>query len=160
MKKQLLCMETIDDGNLKYTGIDTSYTLNDLPANKEFYWQVKAMNSRGAETVGSIWSFRTTNFSNDKTFNYPNPFNPLREKTNVVFNMEDQGNVEIQIYSEFGDLCYSGEFFGLNRGNNEIMYDGRDNNGKVLYNGTYICRLIRKYNGHTNRSDCRILIIK
>ena len=90
-----------------------------------------------------------------KAFNYPNPFNPRKQSTNIVYRANTDQEVKIKIYSEYGDLLYQ-TTANATEGVNEFLYTGRDDNGKILYNGSYICR-VEKAEGV---SKCYILIIK
>ena len=49
-------------------------------------------------------------------------------------------------------------FDGSTTGN--IKYDGKDNLGRTLYNGSYIAILTKKYEDKMETERCRILIIK
>jgi hypothetical protein len=96
-----------------------------------------------------------------KAFNYPNPFDPAaNQNTNIVFNMESDGEADINIYSEMGDLCWHRVFSGLQKGANEISYDGRDDQGKLMYNGPYVCIINKKSQTGNSTDKCRLLIIK
>jgi hypothetical protein len=77
--------------------------------------------------------------------------------------MPQSGNAKLIIYSEYGDKVWESETFdyaGDAAQSKELTYDGRDNSGKMLYNGTYIAVLTKKYGGKTKVEKCRILVIK
>lgn len=150
-----------DNLKLVYEGTDSSYEAKSLDSGKNYFWQVEAANIYGVSTKSSIYKFSTISDKLvSKAFNYPNPFNPIRQKTNFVFNMADDGYAEISVYTELGDLCWQKIFYGLNRGANEIQYDGKDDQGQTLYNGTYVCIFKKKYQQGEAKDHCRILIIK
>lgn len=151
-----------DPNNLQvtYEGESSSYELSSLRANSKYYWRVEAINQYGISTLSPIYSFNTLN-NIQKAFNYPNPFRAGRQNTNFVFDMKNDGNVEISVYSELGDLCWRRSFTNLPQGTNQISYDGTDDCGRTLYNGSYVCIIDKKYYAETDeRDNCRILVIK
>ena len=96
-----------------------------------------------------------------KCYNAPNPFNPQAgERTKIFFEMPEDGSVEIDIYSEYGDKIYHTSRDVLFKGINSIEYSGRDDMGDILYNGTYVCVVKKKYLGTTKKEKCRLLVIK
>lgn len=145
---------------LVYTGPNNYYDLASLDYSSKYYWQVEADNIYGVSAFSSVYDFSTIN-QVAKAYNYPNPFNPsTNQTTNIVFDMQDAGFAEITIYTEFGHKVWRQTFFNLNKGANQIQYDGRDDNGRELYNGTYICQIRRKFGYMENSDHCRLLIIK
>ena len=91
----------------------------------------------------------------NKSFNYPNPFNPNKTSTKVVFHTPKSENVKIKIYSLNGKKIFEDSFNAVS-GQNEYEYKGRDGNEKTLYNGIYLC-VIEKSGGH---AKCKIAIVK
>ena len=85
---------------------------------------------------------------------------PSWERTKIFFEMPENGSVELDIYSEYGDKIYHTTRDGLSKGINSIEYTGRDDRGDILYNGTYVCVVKKKYLGTTKKEKCRLLVIK
>jgi hypothetical protein len=142
-------------GTLVYTGPNNSYTLRNLIPGKTYYWKVIATNQYGVTTASTVMSFTTLDTPSNKVFNYPNPYNPTRERTNIVFRVNTPQVVKISIYSEYGDLV--NEFTAAAAvGTNEVKYNGRDKAGNLLFNGSYIARIERA----EGAAKCYILIIK
>ncbi|MFH1368871.1 MAG: hypothetical protein ABII64_07075 [Elusimicrobiota bacterium] len=144
---------------LIYEGEADSCEINELDCGREYFWQVEAVDEFGVGCKSQVYSFKTL-AKVEKAFNYPNPFSPGKNSTSIVFDMPETGSAEINILSEFGDLCWRGAFYGLPKGSNEVAYDGKDNAGEALYNGTYCCIIVKKYGGRESRDSCRILVIK
>lgn len=114
----------------------------------------------GVSDYSEVYDFQTLG-TVTKAFNYPNPFNPASNQlTNIVFDMQDQGSAEITVYTEFGHPVWRKTFDNLNKGSNEVQYNGRDDDGRELFNGTYVCLIKRKYGYGENTDKCRLLIIK
>ena len=71
--------------------------------------------------------------------NYPNPFNP---QTRVVYELPADGHIELTIYDLRGRLqrvLLRGE---RGAGRHETVWDGRDDTGRTVPSGVYLCRLI------------------
>ncbi|MBN2561176.1 MAG: T9SS type A sorting domain-containing protein [Phycisphaerae bacterium] len=70
--------------------------------------------------------------------NYPNPFNPT---TTIHFELQESATVRIQVLDLAGrkirDLR-SGEL--LDAGQHSLSWDGRDNAGRPMPSGVYLCR--------------------
>jgi flagellar hook assembly protein FlgD len=70
--------------------------------------------------------------------NYPNPFNP---ETKIVFNLPEEGNVKLEIYNIKGQKvktlldCY------MSPGRSEMIWNGKDDNGKPVGSGVYFYKL-------------------
>jgi hypothetical protein len=71
--------------------------------------------------------------------NYPNPFNP---ETKIVFNLPEEGNVKLDIYNIKGQKvkilldCY------MSPGRSEMIWNGKDDNGKRVSSGVYFYQLV------------------
>ncbi len=69
---------------------------------------------------------------------YPNPFTL---HTTIRFTLAKQQTVQLSVFAVDGskviDLLTDVRSVGLN----EVVWDGRDNNGKFVASGTYFCRL-------------------
>jgi hypothetical protein len=141
--------------NPVYSGTGTRFSLKNLLSGRTYFWRVDASDPFGTTTQSPIFSFKTLRLAVDKAFNFPNPFNPHKEKTNIVFPVKESQTIEISIYSEFGDLVYKNET-NAGSGTNLFVWNGRDNQGNVLFNGSYICT-IKKNDGV---AKCVILVIK
>ena len=125
----------------------------------KYKYKIKAKNNFvEGKTVEGTFSIQELT---SKCYNAPNPFNPQTgERTKIFFEMPEDGSVEIDIYSEYGDKIYHTSIDGLSKGINSIEYAGRDDRGDILYNGTYVCVVKKKYLGTTKKEKCRLLVIK
>jgi hypothetical protein len=71
--------------------------------------------------------------------NYPNPFNP---RTTIKCNLIESGNVELAIYNIKGQKvktlldCY------MSPGRSEMIWNGRDDNGKRVSSGIYFYQFV------------------
>ena len=118
------------------------YRFNNL-VNGEYSLQVKAWD------IFNNFSTENTFFSvvgdNDLVirdiYNYPNPFS-----TSTTFTFQQNLliplNVKIKIYTIAGRLIKTIEKFNVNQKYVLIDWDGRDNDGNEIANGTYLYKLI------------------
>ena len=143
-----------------YTGTTAECKPEKLKFATVYYWQVESSDAGGVISRSPLASFTTVKKSG-KAFNYPNPFNPARgENTHIVFDMPADGSAEISIFTEMGDLCWQRGFDNLPAGSNQLLYSGADDNRRTLYNGTYLCRIVKKHAGGQDTEHCRLLVVK
>ena len=73
-----------------------------------------------------------------RAFASPNPFNP---ETSINYTVRNSGNVSIRIYSLQGRLVRT-LFEGYSTaGDNEVRWNGRDNNGNTVSSGLYFVKV-------------------
>ena len=77
-------------------------------------------------------------FVNDLKGNYPNPFNP---ETTIRFSTAAKGPVAIDIYNIKGQLVRKLLNTTLEAGNHNIVFDGKDENGKFIASGMYFYKM-------------------
>ena len=71
-------------------------------------------------------------------YNYPNPF---KQGTCFTFNLYQEGDVIINIYTIGGRMIKTLEQGGRSFGYNQIYWDGRDADGSALANGVYFYKI-------------------
>jgi hypothetical protein len=138
-----------------------SLIISKLEHQKQYYWYMKVKNKYGALLETEMFSFITGGIV-DKFYNAPNPFYPTNGmKTDFVFPMRYDGTAQIIIYSEYGDKVWESEILSFSGDSSHtIRYDGRDNYGKILYDGSYLAVLNKKYQNKAETQKCRILVIR
>lgn len=70
--------------------------------------------------------------------NYPNPFNP---ETNIVFNLQENSEVQIDIFNIKGQKIRSLLNDQIIAGEHSIVWDGKDYSGKEVGTGLYFYKL-------------------
>ncbi|KQC04196.1 MAG: hypothetical protein APR54_02130 [Candidatus Cloacimonas sp. SDB] len=70
--------------------------------------------------------------------NYPNPFNP---ETNIIFNLQDNSEVQIDIFNIKGQKIRSLLNDQIIAGEHSIVWDGKDYSGKEVGTGLYFYKL-------------------
>ncbi len=83
--------------------------------------------------------------------NYPNPFNPAKEKTVLVYALEKDEDVSIFLFNISTELVWRREFMaganGGKEGDNSVEWDGTNGFGEMSANGIYFCRVIERSTG-------------
>lgn len=74
----------------------------------------------------------------DGVYNYPNPF---KQNTCFTFNLYQEGDVTINIYTIAGRMIKTLVQTGRSFGYNQIYWDGRDADGGSLANGVYFYKI-------------------
>jgi len=109
-----------------------------------YYWKVTAL-STGEAATSEVWSFRIQpDLTLTGVTNYPNPFNPNKEKTKIRYRLStDASEVKIRIYDITGSLVTemdgttNGEESSVWNKYNDVEWDGRNGRGDVVLNGIY-----------------------
>jgi flagellar hook assembly protein FlgD len=70
--------------------------------------------------------------------NLPNPFNP---ETTIRFELPRQMTVKLDIYDVQGKLVVNLIHRTMNSGVRNIVWDGKDRDGREIGSGVYFCRL-------------------
>lgn len=121
-----------------------------LAANTFYYWRVGGKNAAGTGYFSQIRRFSTGSPSdsddpaivtpfNAMSQNYPNPFNP---STTISVDVKELSiNLEISVYNIRGEKIRS-----LHRGlpksaKLQVIWDGRDEQGRQLPSGMYLYRM-------------------
>ena len=71
--------------------------------------------------------------------NYPNPFNP---STTISFSLEKPGKIDLLIYNQSGELVTTLLQERMTGGRHEVVWGGRDQNGREVSAGVYFYQLI------------------
>ena len=93
----------------------------------------------------------TSKFSINDCLNGPNPFNPNKEVTKIQYQLTQDADVKICIYTISGEQVFKGDYKAGSEGGmvgfNSIVWDGRDKFNEIVANGVYIAYLIAKSTG-------------
>ncbi len=76
-----------------------------------------------------------------RSMNYPNPFDSHQGTTTIQFYMNGEGKAEIKIYTLTGNLVNEWDVEAQAGINTAFQWDGRDKDGNMVANGTYLCRI-------------------
>ncbi len=85
--------------------------------------------------------------------NYPNPFHPPDEPTTIAYKLDDNANVTLRIFTLSGDLVlrrtYDRGAPGGTVGLNEVTWDGKNGEGRVVASGGYVALIEAQGVGET-----------
>ncbi len=145
--------------NQVYVGNATSYRLTGLEEGKRYYFAVTALDFSGNESSFSIEVEATIKESppddpeTDETnstqtligraYNYPNPFKVDLEQTIIRYELQNPGEVTIEILdanTDFVTTLIENEFRPAGE-NTADVWDGRNSDGRFVANGVYFCNI-------------------
>ena len=92
-------------------------------------------------------------------YNYPNP---MKNETSFLFDLEGFDSeylFKIRIYTVGGRLIKELEFTA-HSGNNQIPWDGKDNDGEYIANGTYLYKLISADNDFPDQKTQKLVVLR
>jgi len=92
----------------------------------------------------------------EKPFNVPNPFNPDTEETKICYYLDEDDDVKIKLFTLTGDLVYSWENIPGRKGLNQESWDGRNEKGRIVENGGYICLI----EAGGEKQKCKIAVLR
>ncbi|MBT5954182.1 S8 family serine peptidase [bacterium] len=95
---------------------------------------------------------------------FPNPFNPKNETTQIKYTLSKNADISLHIYSRIGEKMitltkYSG-MDGGSSGDQEIEWNGHDENGNQLPNDVYIGYLIANDGSSQLVKKVKIMVIE
>ncbi|MCF7885202.1 MAG: hypothetical protein K9M80_01800 [Candidatus Marinimicrobia bacterium] len=103
----------------------------------------------------------------DEIYAYPNPFYPRfsnvrNEKGHVriKFNLSSAGAVWLEVYDFSMNRVYKGSKQQFSKGERYVVWNGRKDNGELVANGTYFCKLTRKTQSGTKSHWTKLMIMK
>jgi len=136
-------------------------SLTGLDYYQSYYIRVAASNPYGATSATQVQSFTLASADGfPSAYNYPNPFSPQQGGTNIVFNAPSSGygKATVEIYSEWQDLLFKQDYFNIPAGISQVHFDGRDRNGRPLFNGSYACRV--RFSSPDGKQTFHMLVVK
>jgi hypothetical protein len=71
--------------------------------------------------------------------NYPNPFDSRSGYTTIVYNLVTDSMVEVKIYDLFGNPVRQYPSIPETAGQQQIIWDGTDDDNRKVAKGGYIC---------------------
>ena len=116
--------------SIAYTAADNGFPLGDLNwfPDKKAEWQATAIDDQNWQVAGQ--------FTLEQ--NYPNPFNPL---TRIDFSLPGSAEVKIKVFNVLGQKVRTLVNARMKAGQHHVLWDGRDETGRMLPAGVYFYRL-------------------
>ncbi|MBU0629799.1 MAG: hypothetical protein KKC80_02640 [Candidatus Margulisbacteria bacterium] len=85
--------------------------------------------------------------------NSPNPFDPARESTTIMYKLNSDANVTAVIFSMTADRLWRRDYLagtnGGRSGDNSLVWNGISDFGEMASNGVYLVHVIDKSSGKT-----------
>ena len=86
-----------------------------------------------------------SNNPHEYAHNYPNPFRAGDQETHIAYVVNKPGPVMVKIFDISGKLVYRRRYHtgepGAGMGPQEVTWSGRNDDGEIVRNGIYICRI-------------------
>lgn len=101
----------------------------------------------------SGFEVKTYPFVSSLAVNSPNPFDPGRESTTLMYKLEQDRDVNLYIFTTTADLVwkrsYNAGAAGGSAGDNSVIWDGVNDFSEVASNGVYLLHVIDRSSGKT-----------
>jgi len=145
--------ENVNGKNVIVESQNKIYCTFNLTGIKSGFWTINVINPDNNSAVFSN-AFEIKTFATAGTIiNYPNPFNPLKENTNIIYDLEKDMDTTLLIFNISAELIYKQNFVsgtnGGKSGMNNIAWNGINSFGEMCANGIYFARLIDSHSGKT-----------
>lgn len=132
----------------------------------KWYWRVEAITTEASTSEVGVFNVQLSANISDVT-NWPNPFNPNKEKTNIRYRLgKTADKVMIYIFDLTGalvkQLSGSCNAEGPNVWNkyNEVEWDGRNGRGDIVLNGVYPFEILVTAGNKTVSCRGKIVVLK
>jgi len=122
-----------------YLGNERVFAISKYDLSQYEYTQTYVYRS-GIETLNTNPDEPFTDFTLAQ--NFPNPFVPQKNSTTISFSLDKQSSVKLSIYNTKGQKVkelISSET--LCKGNHSLLWNGKDDENKILASGTYFYKL-------------------
>jgi hypothetical protein len=137
-----------------------SLTVGDGSARAEFLSprfpemaRIRASSNGVVSEIDLETAFVDPNAAGGHVTNYPNPFHPPNEPTTIAYKLSDHATVKMRIFTLSGDLVLSRTYDrstpGGMAGLNEVTWDGRNGEKRVVASGGYIVLIEAQGTGET-----------
>ena len=151
----------IADVSLKDGSNENAQTIFYYPSLKEGINKLTLIYKTGFETSDTVYyDFVVSNqLALKDLYNFPNP---MKDETNFVFNLEGSSvslESKIKIYTASGKLIREIKF-PANSGYNQIRWDGKDNDGDFIANGTYLYKIVTENDSKTETTVQKLVVLR
>ncbi|MEA2104953.1 MAG: fibronectin type III domain-containing protein [Candidatus Cloacimonadota bacterium] len=141
---------SIDQGNFELYDITVgiSFIYSDLVPNTEYQFYITTVNQSGLESDPSeIVEYVMIGIENNEQYvtelfsNFPNPFNPDQNATNISFSLKYNSKVDISIYNIKGQMVRSLTAREYTSGVYNLIWNGINESGQTVKNGIYFYKM-------------------
>ncbi|MBN1543082.1 T9SS type A sorting domain-containing protein [candidate division KSB1 bacterium] len=129
---------------------DTCHTLRNLAENRTYFWRVLGVNVAGegdfsagrhfitAGSVGIEHGAKVIPQHYALWPVFPNPANPLAR---ITFDLPETADLSLRVYNSMGQSVRELASGPHPEGSHTLLWDGRDDRGRTVTSGLYLCRL-------------------
>jgi flagellar hook assembly protein FlgD len=134
----------------------------------DWYWKVLAISGTQEVASDDTWPFSVApDLTLTGITNFPNPFNPNREKTKIRYRLgSDADEVKIRIYDITGmlvtqlDGTTNGESVNIWEKYNDVDWNGRNGKGDMVVNGIYPFEIMARLGDRSVSGRGKIAVLK
>lgn len=124
----------------------------DLTGKATGIWDLVVTNSDGqSATLANAFTMKSW-VTIGNLMNYPNPFDPTKEQTRIVYPLVSNADTMVLIFNISRELVWKRNFSsgasGGKAGDNSVVWDGINDFGEIAGNGIYFCRVIDRTTGN------------
>ena len=141
----------INATSVSVTDSKTIACVFDLTGKTTGDWNLTITNSTGTgATSNNAFTIKTWAEAGSLV-NHPNPFNPERETTSIIYKLVGNKDVSLLVFNISAELVYKQDLpsgsNGGKDGDNSVTWNGSNSFGEVCANGVYFARLVDKATG-------------
>ncbi|HAR61872.1 MAG TPA: hypothetical protein DCS13_00240 [Candidatus Margulisbacteria bacterium] len=128
--------------------------------------KITVTDGAGNATTLSTPTFNVSDgFQIKHVLNGPNPFNPKNGSTSIQYQLTDDADVNIYIYSISGEKLWhqhitQGDLNGGSSGFNKVDWNGVNDFDEIVANGVYVVYVIAKNGSTTKTGKAKIMVLK
>lgn len=126
----------------------------DLAGKNTGTWDLVITNTDGKSgTLTGGFEITGYPYGNSLAINSPNPFDPAREHTTIMYKLEKNTDVNVYLFTVTASLIWKRSYLsgtnGGKLGENSISWNGMDDFGELKSNGLYIIHVVEISTGKT-----------
>ncbi|MBN1996686.1 T9SS type A sorting domain-containing protein [candidate division KSB1 bacterium] len=117
------------------------YRDEEVEPDQQYYYKIECVSSDGRSKQYGPVQISVSGIPQKYVLyqNYPNPFN---NQTTVTFDLVEDTQVKLKIYSMTGKVIRSLIDSFHSAGRHSVVWNGRSDNGLAQPSGTYICKMV------------------
>lgn len=136
----------INATNIVLTGTDSIACDFNLAGARAGFWNVVVTSNSQTATLPNGFEIKAYTFPSSQVLNSPNPFDPAREPTSIMYQLPQDTNITLYIYSTTGVLLWKRNYpaggEGGRSGSNTVLWNGISDFSEMAVNGVYLARVI------------------
>lgn len=131
-----------------------------LSSGGQYFVRVNAKDSNGRSVTENSNTFKLDEkFRLMNAMNGPNPFNPAKESTYIEYQLTQDAEVKLYIYSISGEQLWQ-RTISSTAGYTSIPWDGRNTFGEWVPNGVYIAYIVGKSGSDRTTAKVKMAVLK